>query len=192
VSAAIVALATRDGARWIVKAPQPGWFRPTIAHGAAIAPGRELGVLIVLGKRLRVVAPDVRGLATVATAEPRAVGYGDVIAEVAHEATAAPPASRESTTLRDLPKVEPRGLLFRAPTSGRYYARPSPDKPPFVVVGGELARGATVCLLEVMKTFNRVTYGGAGLPERARVKDVLAADGADVSAGEPLLALEPL
>ena len=41
-----------------------------------------------------------------------------------------------------------------------------------------------------MKTFHRVTYGGPGLPERARVRAILIADGADVTAGEPLLALE--
>jgi biotin carboxyl carrier protein len=44
-----------------------------------------------------------------------------------------------------------------------------------------------VCLLEVMKTFNRVTYSGA----RVRVTELLVADGADVNAGDPLLALEP-
>jgi biotin carboxyl carrier protein len=41
-----------------------------------------------------------------------------------------------------------------------------------------------------MKTFHRVTYGGAGLPDTARVRRVLVADGADVNAGDPLLALE--
>ncbi|MBL9012811.1 MAG: hypothetical protein JNL83_01465, partial [Myxococcales bacterium] len=56
----------------------------------------------------------------------------------------------------------------------------------------ELAPGATVCLLEVMKTFHRVTYGGAGVPERARVREVLVADGADVTQGDPLLALDAL
>jgi acetyl-CoA carboxylase biotin carboxyl carrier protein len=44
-------------------------------------------------------------------------------------------------------------------------------------------------LLEVMKTFHRVTYGGPGLPDTARVVRVLIADGDDVNAGDPLLAL---
>ena len=39
-----------------------------------------------------------------------------------------------------------------------------------------------------MKTFNRVTYSGA----RVRVTELLVADGADVNAGDPLLALEPV
>ena len=82
------------------------------------------------------------------------------------------------------------GLVFRAPTSGRFYGRPSPDKAPFVSIGDELAPGTTICLLEVMKTFNRVTYGGSGLPERAKVREILVVEGADVTAGEPLLTLE--
>ena len=41
-----------------------------------------------------------------------------------------------------------------------------------------------------MKTFNRVTYGGPDLPETARVSRILVAEGADVNAGDPLLALE--
>jgi acetyl-CoA carboxylase biotin carboxyl carrier protein len=44
----------------------------------------------------------------------------------------------------------------------------------------------------VMKTFHRVTYGGPEVPPRARVTALLVADGADVNAGDPLLALEPI
>ena len=55
-----------------------------------------------------------------------------------------------------------------------------------MTAGAELHTGATVCLLEVMKTFNRVTYSGAP----ARVRALLVADGADVNAGDPILALE--
>jgi len=40
----------------------------------------------------------------------------------------------------------------------------------------------------VMKTFNRVLFDG----ERVRVKAVLVAEGADVNAGDPILALEPI
>ncbi|MBC8072185.1 MAG: hypothetical protein IAG13_27945, partial [Deltaproteobacteria bacterium] len=83
-------------------------------------------------------------------------------------------------------------LVFRAPLSGRFYARSSPDKPAFVAVGDEITSGQTVALLEVMKTFNRLSYGGAGLPERARVRAVLVRDEDDVEAGAAILELEPL
>jgi acetyl-CoA carboxylase biotin carboxyl carrier protein len=83
------------------------------------------------------------------------------------------------------------GLVFRAPLAGRVYFRPSPDKPHFVAAGSIVEWGTTVCLLEVMKSFNRVGYGGAGLPERARVVRLLVDDGTDVDAGAPMLQLEP-
>jgi acetyl-CoA carboxylase carboxyltransferase component len=83
------------------------------------------------------------------------------------------------------------GLVFRAPLAGRVYFRPAPGKPAFVAPGDTIARGTTVCLLEVMKSFNRIAYGGDGLPERARVVRVLIEDGADVDPGTPILQLEP-
>ncbi|MCA9680070.1 MAG: hypothetical protein KC464_33875, partial [Myxococcales bacterium] len=84
------------------------------------------------------------------------------------------------------------GLAFVAPTSGRYYARPGPDKAPFVSVGDVLRDGHTVCLLEVMKTFNRVVYDAAelGLPAAARVVAIEVGNEQDVDAGTVILRLE--
>jgi len=84
------------------------------------------------------------------------------------------------------------GLVFRAPLAGRVYFRSAPDKPRFVEPGAEIEHGTAVCLLEVMKSFNRVAYGGAGMPARARVSRILVEDGADIDAGAPMLLLEPL
>ena len=179
--------AKRDGERATLVAPQPGYFTPALADGDLVARGHTLGDLEVLGRRIRVVAPDVHGLA-VAAGGPRAVAFGDPLVEVdasaqlgGHAGAAQSQAASAAT-----------GLVFRAPTSGRFYSKSAPDKPVFVKAGDELAPGATVCLLEVMKTFHRVTYGGAGVPERARVREVLVADGADVTQGDPLLALDPI
>jgi 3-methylcrotonyl-CoA carboxylase beta subunit len=87
--------------------------------------------------------------------------------------------------------VQLDGLVFRAPFAGRVYLRPSPNKPLFVEVGSVIEAGSTVCLLEVMKLFNRISFGGAGLPARCKVLRVLIDDGADVDLGTPLLELEP-
>jgi biotin carboxyl carrier protein len=48
-----------------------------------------------------------------------------------------------------------------------------------------------MCLLEVMKSFHRVTYDDATLPERARVVALLVTEEADVTAGQPLIEVEP-
>jgi len=82
--------------------------------------------------------------------------------------------------------------VWKTPLGGRYYGRPSPGAEAFVKVGDELEVGRTVALIEVMKTFNRASYGGAGLPERARVTRLLVAEGDDVNAGDPILGLEKI
>src|SRR5690606_3181477 len=71
-------------------------------------------------------------------------------------------------------------LLFTAPSSGRFYQRPAPDKPPFVEVGQIIERGHTLGLLEVMKTFTRIYYDDPKLPARAKVVAIVAADQADL------------
>jgi acetyl-CoA carboxylase biotin carboxyl carrier protein len=167
-----------------VRAPAPGWFRRTVAADHLVAPGDVIGELEVLGRLIHVVAPQVRGLVRL-PAGPRLarqpVAYGDELFRVEAGEVAGVEAQAE-----DARAVH--GLVFRAPTSGRFYSRPSPDKPVFVAAGIELAAGSTVCLLEVMKTFHRVTYDGA----RVKVREVLVADGADVNQGDPLLALDAI
>jgi acetyl-CoA carboxylase biotin carboxyl carrier protein len=179
----------RDGDRTILASPAVGYFRAAVAVGDVVHGGSRLGALEILGQLVPITAPAAaRGVVTaIADAQlARApVGYGELLVEldpagaIGVAAAAAGPAHHIA------------GLVFKAPTSGRFYGRSAPDKPPFVAVGAELAPGATICLLEVMKTFHRVTYGGPGLPERARVRELLVAEGADVSAGDALLALDP-
>jgi acetyl-CoA carboxylase biotin carboxyl carrier protein len=171
-----------------LRAPAPGYFRLLVAADHLIAPGDIIGELEVLGRITHVTAPRVRGLASIPTGPAlarRPVAYGDVLVRISADVAL---GAIDSQTAQSAATAH--GLVFRAPTSGRFYGRPSPDKPAFVTAGAELATGATVCLLEVMKTFHRVTYGGADVPPRAKVRDVLVADGADVNQGDPLLALD--
>jgi len=166
--------------------PLVGWFRPALGAGDVIRAGHAIGTLDVLGNVIELVAPPAaRGVVREVAPDARfAVDFDHVLYIVDPDATlgtaaAAPTATTGTAT---------SGLVFAAPTSGRFYGRSAPDKPPFVSAGAELVTGATICLLEVMKTFHRVTYAG----DPARVAKVLVDEGADVSAGEPLLALEPI
>jgi acetyl-CoA carboxylase biotin carboxyl carrier protein len=147
------------------------------------------------GQRGRESPLSIDGTAGIALRLPPAVhpvGYGDVLVELDPSLQRAAGASGVASHLGSAAAAADAtlGLVFQAPTSGRFYGRPAPDRPPFVTEGTQLTTGTTVCLLEVMKTFHRVTYGGPGLPDTARVRRVLVAEGADVNAGDPLLALE--
>lgn len=189
-SRSVLAIARSRGEQIDLIAPSPGLFRTHLRAADVIRPGTQLGELEVLGQLIAVVAPDTARGAIVSTDRDLArapVDQGTTLFTLDPRASSTASASIDPTA-----SASSTGLVFRAPTSGRFYVRPSPDKPPFVAVGTELAANATICLLEVMKTFHRVTYGGAGLPDRARVREVLVVDGADVNAGDPLLALDPL
>ena len=73
-----------------------------------------------------------------------------------------------------------------APLSGVYYARPTPDQPPFVRPGALIEPGQVVALIETMKLFNEVIAEIGG-----EVVDVLVTDGELVEAGQPLICLRP-
>ncbi len=185
----VEAIAAWPSGMALLRAPSPGVFMPWIANGDIVVPGQPIGELVVLGGTSAVIAPRsvLSGIAVqMASSASHAVGYGERLLGIDPSltratSTAAAPETAAATA---------EGLVFRAPTSGRFYSRSSPDKPPFVAAGSPLSPGTTICLLEVMKTFHRVTYGGAGLPDTARVVRMLVSDGDDVSAGDPLLALE--
>ena len=174
-----------------LRAPMPGVFVPWIAQGDLVTAGGAIGELVVLGKATALLAPrTATGIAVRITGTGvRAVGYGDTLVTLDPTLSVSPGAG-PSPGDPAAPGAAVVGLVFRAPTSGRFYGRSSPDKPAFVSAGTALTQGATICLLEVMKTFHRVTYGGPGLPDTAQVRSVLVADGDDVNAGDPLLALE--
>ena len=45
---------------------------------------------------------------------------------------------------------------IRSPLPGTFYRRPAPDQPPYKEVGDSLAKGDTIGLVEVMKSFHEV------------------------------------
>ena len=188
----LVVRSERDGDRFILRAPAVGLWRHAPTPGTMIRPGAALGELEILGKLHRLQAPDdAYGVVTdevdLPAIAPIPVDHRTVLARLDPTAAVSEQAAVEAAT-----HGPTEGLVFRAPLSGRFYARPSPDKPPFVEVGDEVSFGQTIALLEVMKTFNRITYGGSGLPTAAKIKAILAKDESDVDEGTPLFELEPV
>lgn len=168
----------------ILCSPTVGRWHFLLSEGGLISPGQTVGFVDQLGVRYKTCVPDhVHGLIVEHLgAQRRAVGFGEALLAVDPSANPQPQAAAEET--------KTHGLVVPAPMSGRFYLRASPDQPPFVQEGDAIQEGAPVGLLEVMKTFNRVHYGGKGLPTSARVKRILKADGEDVTSGEALLEVE--
>lgn len=76
----------------------------------------------------------------------------------------------------------PDGEVVRAPLVGTYYAAPAPGEAPFVQVGDQVEKGATLCLIEAMKTMSEVPA-----PCDLIVERLLAKDGELVGFDVPLL-----
>ncbi len=115
-------------------------------------------------------------------------------------APAGPPAAAGGDLLGGAPSAEDgaEGLaqgaraavgvrVVRAPLTGIFYAAPSPGSPPYISVGGEVAVGQVIGLIEAMKLFNEIKSDHAG-----RVARVVVESGSLVKAKQPLIEVEPL
>ena len=120
------------------------------------------------------------------------VGYGDTMFRLlpilGEQDRAETAASGTAGGAADVPEG---AAAVCAPTDGVFYRRPAPDAPPFVEVGSRVQAGQSIGLVEVMKTFNQIVYGGPGLPDEAEVIEVRCDDGAEVSAGQVLVVTRP-
>lgn len=180
----------REGGRIELLAPEVGLFTRALPAGHALEPGQDAGALLSLGRAYALVVPAGVGGVITSPAPERVhapVGFGDVLYVLSPGAATRP---AEASSARSEPGSGK--LVLRSPQAGRFYHRPAPAEPPFVTVGRTIEDGQPVGMIEVMKTFSHIPYRAAGgLPKRARVVHLLAADGADVKPGEPLLEVEP-
>jgi len=101
--------------------------------------------------------------------------------ELADEGRGAP--TQPDPARGDRTEPIPEGTVgITAPMLGIFYRSPSPGEKPFVEVGDKVTPDDTVCLLEVMKLFNSVKAGAAGM-----VEEILVENGALVEYGQRLM-----
>lgn len=187
---AIVATVERDGDRLIVRSPAVGYYAGGPRIGEVVVGDQRIGSLEILGRRVSVAAPAAAGGAVVAVAGGGesarvAVGFGESLLVLDPEVG--------GIALSDDNGADVGGdteLVFRAPSGGRFYGRPAPDKAAFVAVGDVIKTGQPIYMLEVMKTFSRVRYAGEGLPAAARVVAIRPSDQDDIEHGDIVLELE--
>ena len=111
------------------------------------------------------------------------------VAAVADAGTAAPPpaagaASSAAGPAADIASIR---LSVKAPLTGLFYSAPAPGSTPYVRVGGEVAVGQVIGLIEAMKLFNEIKSDVAG-----RVVAIAVDSGALVKARQTLIEVEPL
>ncbi|MCW3103162.1 MAG: accB [Bacteroidetes bacterium] len=77
-------------------------------------------------------------------------------------------------------------VTIKSPMIGTFYRSSSPDKPPFVNVGDEIAAGKPVCIIEAMKLFNEIESDIKG-----KIVKVLVNDATPVEYDQPLFLVDP-
>jgi len=182
----------RDEDGWQLLSPAVGLWSAHPHHGAVVGPGSSLGRLDVLNRHFDLLLPDgtagrIGGLPRqrVVPLEFGAVlGHLVPLGEGDQQALQQEPVGGADAAAGDLPEGC-RAVV--APTDGVFYRRPHPDSPPFVEIGGRLASGQAVGLVEVMKTFNQILYGGPGLPKEVEVVELRCEDGEEIQAGQILV-----
>lgn len=171
------------------ESPSVGIFTSSVREGELVAAGQTIGTLDVLGvRRPLVLGEGAAGRVTHRIGRPLrriAVQYGDTLVALS---SASVVSAQERVGKSD--ESSDAAMTFDAPMSGRFYSRPSPQEARFVQEGDAIAKGQTIGLLEVMKTFNRLVYQGDALPEHARVVQIVPEDGADVMRGDALLRID--
>jgi acetyl-CoA carboxylase biotin carboxyl carrier protein len=77
-------------------------------------------------------------------------------------------------------------VAVRAPMAGVFYRSSAPDSHPFVEDGDDVQVGETVGLVEAMKLYNDIEAPCSG-----RVRGIVAADAARVTADQELMYIKP-
>jgi acetyl-CoA carboxylase biotin carboxyl carrier protein len=194
-----------DG-RTLLESPGVGYFTCALPLGRILVPGDAAGALQTLDvSRTLLVPPGVRGRVATEIPEPvhAPVAYGQLLYTLE-------PVDGESADVAaaDDGRIDGRidgvdgvdgvdgsaasGLVLRSSYAGRFWRRPGPGDAAFAEVGDLVEDGRPIGLIEVMKTFTRVTYrSDAELPARARIARFLADDGDEVADGTPLVEVEP-
>lgn len=95
------------------------------------------------------------------------------------------PTSASNPEATTKPESGPILTQVQSPMFGVIYRSPSPTEPPFVSVGDNVTAGQTLCLIEAMKTLNKVEVDRPGA-----VREILVTDGMSVEEGQALFVIE--
>lgn len=143
---------------------------------AAILREANLGEIEVEqnGLRIKVVKPEAKAVHVAQAYAPA-------------PAAAAPPATAPATASAPVSKATLRDHFgaVKSPMVGTVYLQAEEGAARFVKVGDTVNAGATLCLVEAMKTFNPVTA-----PRGGKVTQILVDNQQPVEFGEPLVIIE--
>ncbi len=178
-------------ARWTIRAPAVGiWVDPP-DEGRVVGTGSPVGKLSRLGRHLELRLPELPPgrVCRVSSQRKVAVGYLDTLFHLLpiELADGSPAGEFGSAGVTAAAGSEAAAWSVVAPTEGVFYRRMEPNAPPLVDVGSRVRIGQTIGLIEVMKTYNQIVFGGSGAPAEGEVVEIRVSDGDEVKAGQVLV-----
>jgi biotin carboxyl carrier protein len=177
---------------YLILSPAVGIVDRVPREGVYINPLQTFMTVSVLGRKHAVQLPhDVQGWVTERFINDTwaAIDFGRPLMKISIAET--PGEQRTKGAGADADDAEAGLVPVRAPSQGVFYRRPSPDSPAYVEEGSEVSTGTVLGLVEVMKCFNQIAYGGPGLPERGTVAKVLVDDSDEVEHDQVMFLIRP-
>lgn len=136
------------------------------------------------GTRIR-LSKSPGGQAVIAEA-PAARHPGDRAASAPPPATSAESAASEAAA-SPVPETPSTRLVdIESPMVGTFYRAPSPEADPYVEVGGTVAAGDVLCVIEAMKLMNELECEVAG-----RIVEICVENAEPVDFGQVLFRVDP-
>lgn len=84
-------------------------------------------------------------------------------------------------------KTRERGHVVKSPMVGTFYRSATPNDPPFVEIGQQVAKGDVLCVIEAMKIMNQIESDVSGT-----VTEILVNNGEPVEYGQDLFVIQSL
>ncbi len=178
----------------LVLAPTVGYYSAWPKPGAFLAGGCFIGTLKVLSTYYNLYLPE--GCYGRVVSEERditlPVEYGQELFRLNPDKDFSEPGEQIPGTGAGAEDVDTSegGYVVTAFTTGIFYAKPSPDAPPFVTEGQTIEKGKALGLIEVMKTFNHIIFHGTDKSDTGVIKKVYVKDSQEVKLGQPLFLIE--
>jgi len=98
----------------------------------------------------------------------------------------AAPVAVETANNDTAAEDESKYITIKSPIIGTFYRKPAPDKPSFVEVGADIAKGDVLCVIEAMKLFNDIESEVSG-----KIIKILVDDSSPVEFDQPLFLVDP-
>jgi acetyl-CoA carboxylase biotin carboxyl carrier protein len=128
-------------------------------------------------------APPIAGSS--AAVAPSAPAYSPPL-QATPVALAAAPAAKAASPGKRAAAGAAGTVEIKSHIMGMFYAQSEPGTPPFVTIGAEVKEDTTVCLIEVMKTFNAMPAGVKGV-----ITEICAENAQMVEYGQVLFRVRP-